>query len=270
MGFTDKYSIDQHQQQSSTPAAPGSGTSIIYPKTDGFWYYRNAGGVETQVGASSPFTGGTLSSELILKPGTAAASGNPLSFQSGPILTTRDIGSMEYLTPVLYFTPEGPTRGYIAVKQILTNTAVVPLSNVATSQSVFGTSVALQANTTYRFQGIYHFTKGATSADIRVGFTYSGTLGSIAYHAIGNVFTTPSNGSGQLAYSTTLSNVQCATAATGLNGTARVDGLIRVTTGGNLNPQMNFNVAPGATTQTNINSFFEIWPIGSNTMTTII
>src|SRR5205085_1277649 len=59
---------------SSAPATPSSGTTIIYPKTDKLWYQKDDAGVEIALGFVSPLAiarGGTAAT-------TAGASGVPI------------------------------------------------------------------------------------------------------------------------------------------------------------------------------------------------
>lgn len=48
-------------QEAAAPTNPAAGKSVIYPKTDGFWYYRNETGAEVQVlnSAAIPLTANT-------------------------------------------------------------------------------------------------------------------------------------------------------------------------------------------------------------------
>lgn len=63
--------------------------------------------------ASSSFSGGTLTSQLILAAGTASAGTAPMEFQSGTVNTTAEAGALEYDGAVFYATPNTTSgRGY--------------------------------------------------------------------------------------------------------------------------------------------------------------
>jgi hypothetical protein len=65
-------------------------------------------------GAGDPASGGHQT--ITIRPGTTAANTAPIIFSSGPLMTTAQAGSMEFLTDKLYFTQTtSTTRKTIAV-----------------------------------------------------------------------------------------------------------------------------------------------------------
>jgi hypothetical protein len=228
--------------------------------------------VQTVTGAKT-FNAGTF----ILGAGSTSAA--PVSFSSGTDLTTAAIGAMEFNGHTLEFTPHNSTttaadgeRGYVPAMQAMVLTSTAVSANVTTAQDVFDNNtdgndeVKLTANKTYRFQGLFLFTKGATSSAIQLLFAYSGTIGRIQYWANGISNGVNSNASGQSVYINRATSTTVTTATTGLNGCVFITGTITVTTAGLLKPQYQYTIAPGSAGTVDIGSYFEIWPIGSNTV----
>jgi hypothetical protein len=234
--------------------------------------------VQTVTGAKT-FNAGTL----ILAAGSTTAA--QINFAAGTPKTTPARGDMEVdANGILMYTPNsGGTsttyeRGYMPAMQYVSNTSTVTLTVQTANQAVFGSTmdqINLSVNTTYRFYAKYYGTKtsAASTGAVKVGFAFAGTLGSIAYTSKGNVGTVNgANGSSQEVYWTTLAggNATNTTASTP-NWWLEVSGEIRVgATGGLFTPQVGLSSTTGTTAwNTDINSFIEIWPVGSNTVTII-
>jgi hypothetical protein len=91
----------------------------------------------------------TLNGTLNLVAGTASIS--PLTITSGINLTTDVAGAMEY-NGQLFFTNNTTTkRGLVSPKHVYSLTSTRSLVTTAGSQSLFGVSLALEANTVYEF-----------------------------------------------------------------------------------------------------------------------
>jgi hypothetical protein len=247
-------------------AATFDGTTLNIPQ------YTGGGGsgdmilasVQTVTGAKT-FNAGTL----IAGAGTSAD--EPLLFTSGTNLTTAIAGAIEYNGITLQFTPISTQRGYVPARQIVTAQAAVTLSNATGAQPVFAAgndAVSLAANTTYRFEAVYSLTTGVTATAVQAAFAYTGTM-VIRYWVNGNKVGKNALGSGQ----TGLINTAALTAVTPSNGSAgtivRISGEIRTTTAGTLTPQIGFVAAPGSGDQTDQGSYFEIWPVGTDTFVSI-
>jgi hypothetical protein len=233
--------------------------------------------VQTVTGAKT-FNAGTL----LLAAGTTSA--GPIGFTAGTLKTTAAQGNMEVdASGVLMYTPKsGGTaataeRGYMPSAQLLTNSSVVTLTVQTGAQSVFASTmdaVQLSANTTYRFHAVYFGTQtsSATAHAIRTAFSYSGTLGgTFKYLSIGNVSAIASNTSGQIVYvnTTAATNVTNSTASV-TNFQIILDGELRTSTAGLFTPQIGMSVTTGITTfQIDTESYFEIWPVGSDTVTVV-
>lgn len=91
----------------------------------------------------------TLGGSLNLVAGTTSI--EPLKFSSGTNLTTDVAGAMEY-NGLLFFTNNTTTkRGLVSPKHVYSLTSTRSLTTTAGTQSLFGVSLALEANTVYEF-----------------------------------------------------------------------------------------------------------------------
>jgi hypothetical protein len=249
------------------------------------WADAGAGSGDMILAATQTVTGAKTfnAGTLIIAAGTTTAPA--IDFTVGTLKTTSAQGDME-VDPngIFMYTPKsgGTTataeRGYIPAMQYVSNTSTVTLTVQTANQAVFGSTmdqINLSTNTTYRFYAKYYGTKtsAASTGAVKVGFAFAGTLGSIAYTSKGNVGTVNgANGSSQEVYWTTLAggNATNTTASTP-NWWLEVSGEIRVgATGGLFTPQVGLSSTTGTTAwNTDINSFIEIWPVGSNTVTVV-
>jgi hypothetical protein len=232
--------------------------------------------VQTVTGAKT-FNAGTL----ILAAGTSTLT--PLSISSGTDVSNPTNGSFttDFDGYVLKATTRNSTatagdaeRGYFSARQLVVPSGTKSIAgDVATAQDIFASgqaSVKLSANTTYRFEAVYLITNPATTAHtIQTLFTYSGTMASFLYWANGIVTGVNSNASGQSVYVNRLTATSVTTSVAAANSIVRITGTCRTSTTGLLKPQFQFSVAPGgaATTGTiDIGTYFEIWPVGSDTV----
>lgn len=213
-----------------------------------------------------------LTATGVLTPaGTAAIA--PLSFTSGTNLTTAAAGAWEYDGKALYFSHVASSRGVVAVKQAAWATAVVALTNnITTAQSIFqaaNDTLTVVANTSYRFRAKLGFNTGATSHT--TAFTLGGTA---TYTSVGYISQATSSAAGALAAPqmcrVAVATVSILTAAsTAVTTDIWIEGIIRTTNAGTIIPQVTFSAGPTGTCETAANSFFEIEPIGTDTVAAV-
>jgi hypothetical protein len=129
-------------------------------------------------------------------------------------------------------------------------------------------SCALDANSTYEFDGLLHITAGTTSHGINLQFAaLSGAT--IQWASIGSK-AAQNNQATALRFgqsNTFATNRLSATASTGAGTVIRVFGVVRTTTAGNLTPRFAFSAAPGGTPQVLSGTRFIVRKLGSDTFT---
>lgn len=173
--------------------------------------------------------------------------------------------------------PLGNGEQHIVAEQIVVSSADLGGSNVATAQSVFAAAqdtLTIAGSTTYEFEAEYEIDNtGTTSRTLSTLFALGGgaSLTSIAYTAL---TTNAANASAPQAVSMTRAAVATAVAVTAAvaaatQNTVKLRGTMRVNAGGTITPQFQYSAAPGAAPTIKANSFFRLWPIGSNTVTTV-
>jgi len=221
---------------------------------------------------SSSFTGGTLTSALVLAAGTTSLA--PLNFQLGTNLTTAAAGSMEYDGTVPYFSIAASTRGAIPTEQWVVLTGTNTLTSQTAVQPIFdggggptNGSVTLPVGT-YQFECDFALT-GMSATSGSFGFGLGGTATkTFSYHSTsakaGTALTTSM---ATLQLFATAANTALQTASTGTVGTALIKGIIRVTVAGTVIPQVSLTVASAAVIQAG--SYFRISPIGNATVATV-
>lgn len=224
---------------------------------------------ETGTGAAVFATAPTLTGQ-ILAAGTNSVA--PLTLTSGTNLTTAAAGSVEYDGTSFYATSVASSRQVVCSEQfVCVGATPVSLSNSSTSaQSVFASAndaLTLAGSTTYFFDAYLYLSTGTTTHTTAFGFGGTATFTSILYDStlVSAAATT---------ISTTTSSLEVITAsATVLNATStaattkiRLRGVMRINAGGTIIPQITFSAGPTGTCQTNTNSWFRAWPVGSNTV----
>jgi hypothetical protein len=211
--------------------------------------------------------------KITLAAGTSTMA--PAILTSGTNLATAVAGAVEYDGKVVYATPAGTQRGVIPAKQFVTvASGTVALSSATGLQAVFATAndeVSLSAGTTYRFDAVYLITKGTvTTCTVNTGFTFTtGTITSINYWANGTSASVDANATGQTVYVDRLASTGITNTGTATAAIIHITGTIVVSTAGTLMPQIAFSAAPGGTNTVNAGSYFEIWPVGTDTVTAV-
>jgi hypothetical protein len=238
-------------------------------KDAGTLYVKNSAGAMVAVGGS--FTGGTLTSGLVVASGTTSLA--PLSFQAGTNLTSATAGVMEYDGKVFYSTPAG--RGVSPSAMVYRLNADLAGANSTASQSVFGVGVSLQANTVYAMQMVFTLAKTAGTTSHSIGFSFDGgtaTFNNMHVHGTyqnlqGAPPTTNILVTGTFSYgihtTTALINYLSGVAGAVRTQTGIFNGTFSVNAAGTFNPQYKLSAAPGGAYSTLAGSFISIWPIGA-------
>jgi hypothetical protein len=210
----------------------------------------------------------------VFKPVTGTASIAPIQFTAGTNLTTPTAGAMEYDGKVPYFDFAASQRGVVNSEQFVTNSSDTTLTNGTAAQSIFAAAndtLTVLGSTTYEFEALYYITTGATTHTTATVFGGTATLTSIGYWAElwsvtdGTINTTaPSTLRVATGGSTVLNATSAATATT-----IRLRGIIRTNAAGTLIPQIAFSADPTGTLLGKTNSYFRLWPVGSNSVVSV-
>jgi len=201
--------------------------------------------------------------------GTVASNTAPIKLTAGPVLTIPEAGTIEFDGDVYYVTT-AVSRGLINSYKI--NTVVTPftLSNATGVQTALPTgTLTVSANTTYYFEGQYMITPVSAPHSTAMAFALAGgaTASSISYVTALNK-------------AADVNTIAAATQATWINQISstvisgnsagpeiiRFRGLIRITNGGTITPQINFSATQSGTNTMAIGSYIKFTPLGSNTV----
>lgn len=222
---------------------------------------------------------GFLNKTITLTAGTVGVA--PLTFVSGTLLTSPAAGSVEYLTNVFYTTPNTANRGVSPSVHFLSLTANQTGTDTATAQVWFpgggATSFTLPASTSYFFEGVLAATKtaGTTSNTLGVLFAGTATLSSIGYDLTimrnDTAGTFPVSGLATTTWAEVATNIDVTTASTSANHVfeIKVKGVVRINGAGTFIPQFKYSAAPGGAPTIRANSYFRMYPIGTNTVLSV-
>lgn len=209
---------------------------------------------------------------LVLAAGTTAKA--PLVLTDGTNLTTPAAGAFEYSSANFYATPVASARHTLDIEQWVRPTAVVSLSNSATTpQNIFpSTSDVLTLGVgAYFFEIFLFINTGATTHTTALGLVVSASLTGINYFA--QLWSTTAG-----TISTTAPSVLNVTtdAATVLNATSTATrttilarGELRLSGAGTITPQITFSAGPTGTCETAVGSYMRIWSMDRSTNTTV-
>ncbi|MGI5914241.1 MAG: beta strand repeat-containing protein, partial [Bacteroidales bacterium] len=214
---------------------------------------------------------------LQLGAGTAAAGTAPLKLTAGTLLSIAEAGAIEYDGTVFYSTPTNSSRGISPSEFFVALTADYTGSNSILDQKVFNVpnngAITLAASTTYMFEGQYFITcLGINETSLLTSFGGSAaTFANISYSAIATKSGTPNAQDAKISYIST-SLPSSVTPFNQTNGyiTVIIKGIVRTgSNGGTFIPQFRFSALPGIAPVIKRNSYFKIYPIGSNTVTSV-
>lgn len=198
----------------------------------------------------------------------------PWKMTSGTNMTSVTAGAWEYDGKALYFAHAASSRGVVPAMQIVTvQGSKVSLSNASTgTQSIFAAAndtLTVQASTTYRFRARITLNTGSTSH--QTGFSIGGTatFTNIHYTSMATSSAAGTLATPQMIRVTTENNTAITAASTAVTTDILIEGVMRVNAAGTVIPQIAFSAGPTGTCEVELNSFFELWPIGSNTVAAV-
>jgi hypothetical protein len=182
-------------------------------------------------------------SELRPRAGTVTLA--PITFTSGTVLTTPAAGVMEYDGQFFLTNNTTTKRGVVSPRHVYSLTSTRNLSTSAGSQSLFGVSLALEANTVYEFNIWFALTSQTSGS------------GSNSTIQLSVALPTSSTGSQESAYSSSTSSTSSSrtfdsnastpltTGTVTYSGTSstatgqyRMTGVIRTSSSGNFSPNL--------------------------------
>lgn len=184
-------------------------------------------------------------------------------------------GELDLLTNPISAKDTAGNLSTLNTEQFITLTSAYTLTSQTAAQKLFNSStngaLTILANTSYFFEcGFSLSSLSGTSG--RYGFAFGGTATITQFwNAIamkGTSLTVPPSSGSNLTDLTwnTAANTGISEGNTSTLGTAFIKGKVICTTAGTLIPQVSLGVAAAAIVAAG--SYFRIWPIGSNTVTT--
>jgi len=183
-----------------------------------------------------------------------------LTLTSDP-LGSATTGTFEFENPAFYMTGATAQRGAVLVDQYILQQATYTLTSQTAAQKLFSTAngaVTLVPGT-YEFECQFSLSSMSSSSG-SFGFALGGAATKTEYWwSLANKATLATAAAGQVTYNTT-ANTAIATATTATVAYARVHGVVIVTVGGTLIPQVSLGVAAAAVV--GIGSFFKIRALG--------
>ena len=190
-----------------------------------------------------------------------------LTLTSDP-LGTATTGTFEFENPAFFMTGATSQRGAVLVDQYTVLQATNTLTSQTAAQALFDVTgsgqVTLVAGT-YEFECVFSLSSmsgssGSFGFDLGGGATFTQYWWSLA-----NKATLATAATGQVTYNTA-ANTTLVTANTNTVAFARIHGVVIVTVGGTLIPQVSLGAAAAAVV--GVGSFFKIRALGSSAATT--
>lgn len=215
----------------------------------------------------------------IMPAGTATVA--PLTLTSGTNLTTPAAGAIEYDGTLFYATAVASTRQLVDTIQYQSLVADYTLADSASAQAAFNATAAgavtLPATTAYMVDALILLTNtGTTSHTWSILFagaatiTAAGTVLAVdAYTSTGNALTAKSSIYIVGAAVSSATAVTAASTSATENVSIRITGRININAGGTLIPQIKASAQPNGTEKILAGSYIALWPIGSNTATSV-
>lgn len=190
-----------------------------------------------------------------------------LTLTSDP-LGSATTGTFEFENPAFFMTGATSQRGAVLVDQYTILQATNTLTSQTAAQALFdvtGSGLVTLVAGTYEFECQFSLSSmSATSGSF--GFALGGGATFTQYWwSLANKATLATAANGQVTYNTA-ANTTIATASTATVAFARVHGVVIVTVGGTLIPQVSLTQAAAAVV--GIGSFFKIRALGSSAATT--
>ena len=182
-------------------------------------------------------------------------------------LGTATTGTLEFENPAFYLTGALSQRGVVLADQFMLQQAAYTLTSQTAAQKLFNVTangaVTLVAGT-YEFECVFSLSSMSSSSG-SFGFALGGAATFTQYWwSSANKATLATAAGGQVTYNTA-ANTAIATATTATVGFARCGGIIVVSAGGTVIPQVSLGVAAAAAV--GIGSYFKIRALGSAAVT---
>ena len=227
--------------------------------------------IVSQVNANAaPTTAPTITGE-VLAAGTASVA--PLTMTSGTNLTVPAAGALEYDGQAPYFSPVAGVRGVVPAFQHshVTASGGVTLANVNTAQSFLPSGAQnfpVEAGVIYRFRAKLPLNMNVTNACVK-NFLIA-VAGGAAFSWIDYICSTEqgANDSGSNSptvwHSTTAAESVISTSSQAQYLFHMIEGSFVMSSGGTIQPQIQFSAAPGGTSTNMQGSFFELCAYGAN------
>jgi len=218
----------------------------------------------------------TFGSTVNLSANTTSAA--PLLWKaSGANLTTSPTVGMNEVDSIgmKYYTHATGERGVELAEQFITLTSPYTLVSQTGAQKLFNSTsngaVTLASTTSYYFECMFTVTSlSASSGSFGFGFGGTAVLTSQYWKSLASKSTNLSAGSGTQTTDNTASNTALFAANTSTLGGCFIKGIVRIATGGTLIPQISFTTVAGPVSPiVGTDSWFKIYPIGNNTVTTV-
>ena len=191
-----------------------------------------------------------------------------LTLTSDP-LGSATTGTFEFENPAFFMTGATSQRGAVLVDQYILLQATNTLTSQTAAQALFDVTgsgqVTLVAGT-YEFECQFSLSSlSATSSSFGFAFGGGATFSQYWWSLANKAAAITTAVAGSVTYNTA-ANTGIAVAAAGALGFARIHGVLTVTVGGTLIPQVSLGTAAAAVV--GIGSFFKIRALGSSAATT--
>jgi hypothetical protein len=212
-----------------------------------------------------------LSGSITHVVGTATVA--PLIFQSGTNLTAAAAGAAEFDGTAFYLTAVASARQVVNTVQFTNLSGTFTLTNSTSAQKLFNATangaLTVAASTTYEFECEFDITGlSASSHTVQFGFGGTATFTSLKYVADSNTGAQGTLAAWQTLVSTSAAATSLMAAGTTTTFQARIRGTLRINAGGTIIPQIT-QLTASAAAVVGANSFFRIWPVGSNVVTNV-
>ena len=184
--------------------------------------------------------------------------------------TAAAAGTIENDGNAFYATTVASTRQVVLSPQFALLQSTYTLTSTTAAQKIFNvssTGAVTLAPGTYEFVLDFSLSSmSSTSGSFGVTLGGTATVGAYAWNARAlKVATLATASSASTAFSATASLTSVPTASTATNGWCHATGVLVVTSGGTVIPQVTLGVAAAAVV--GVGSRFEIYPLGSSTTT---
>jgi hypothetical protein len=183
-----------------------------------------------------------------------------------------DVSGLSVTGNLAYLTDGNGVLHLVAIAQLLRIDAARNLVDDTSSQAIFPTAndaLTVVAGMTYRFRSAIHLTKGANSVTLAAVFGGAATMTTFNYAAVGSIGTANTANTAQVSAPTQAASTVITAASTALQARAFLEGEFEVNAGGTFIPQVAWSGATGSTPTVAVGTWFELWPVGANPITSI-